>query len=640
MKEIALLDLLSCLASLSGAVILLFTGKYRIKKDIKVLILSVLLLLALYYISMFVEWWEITDKLEPYENLVGTLVPMVWIFLLYAFVQKISSNDLQNSKKSLDMALKGTRAGIWEWNIQTGQMTYNTRWAEMIGYALEEFEPLNISTFQKLIHPDDLKRSDELLQKHFKGEIDFYECEIRLKHKNGQWVWIMDRGMVIEHDKKGSPLRMAGTHIEITRQKMVEEELKEQIEKNLAISEKYFEQNKELSESLDKIRSINLELIRAKEKAEESDQLKSAFLANISHEIRTPMNGILGFASLLNKPDLKGEKQKEYIRLIQQSGKRMLNIINNLIDISKIESGQLDVNFENTDVTDLLDSLFLFFRPEAEKKKLQMSYSSEMEEDENRIMTDKTKLYEILNNLINNALKYTDKGQIDFGCSRTGNMVEFFVRDTGIGIPTEFHDKIFERFRQVNLNSATAVGGSGLGLTISKAYVEKLGGTIQVQSKPGEGSVFTFSLPYLKPVYEKQGPKTDSSIFNTDFKKITMLVAEDDDIGFWYLNELLSLNNITVLRAHDGNTAIKLCLDHPEIRLVLMDIKMPAMDGLAAIRQIRQFRKDLPIIIQTAYARSEDKEEAMQAGSDEYLTKPIRHEELFSMLKKYFPEGS
>jgi len=441
--------------------------------------------------------------------------------------------------------------------------------------------------------------------------------------------------MVIERDKKGNPSRIAGTHIEISRQKQVEKELKEQIEKNQAISEKYLEQNKELSESLEKIQSINLELRRAKEKAEESDQLKSAFLANMSHEIRTPMNGILGFAELLNKPDLKGEKQQEYIRLIQQSGKRMLNIINELIDISKIEAGQLDVKLENTDLEDLLRNLYLFYTPEAKKRGLSLLLSSSLEGEEKQIVTDKTKLVEILSNLISNAMKYTEKGRIDFGCSRAGNTVEFFVKDTGIGIPPDFHEKIFERFRQVNLNTSTSAEGSGLGLTISRAYVEKLGGKIGVYSKPGEGSVFTFSLPYHKPIPEKQVQKTEDDILSHDFGKITLLVADDDDIGFLYLHELLNLNNMTILRARNGKNAVELCRDHPEIKMVFMDIKMPVMNGLDAIRLIRQFRKDLPIIIQTAYARIEDREEALKAGCDEYLSKPIKQEELFTFLRKY-----
>jgi PAS domain S-box-containing protein len=546
MKGIAYLDLVSLIATLSGIVALLLTGKYRIRADTKLLIFSILFLLALYYSSMFVEWWGITDMLEPYEDFTGTLIPMMWIFLFYAFMQKISKIDLQESKKSLDMALKGTRAGTWEWNMQTGEIVYNRRWAEIIGYTLEELEPLNIATLKTLSHPEDQKRSDELLEKHLKGETDFYECEIRLRHKDGQWVWIMDRGMIIERDKKGNPLRMAGTHIEISRQKEVEKELKEQVEQNLAINKKYLEQNRELTESLKQIQSINLELRIAKDKAEESDQLKSAFLANVSHEIRTPMNGILGFAALLNKSDLKGDKQQEYIRLIQQSGRRMLSIINDLIDISKIEAGQLEIRLENTDLGELLHSLDLFYKPEAEKRGMSLLWSSGLTREENQIVTDKTKLYEILSNLISNALKYTEKGRIDFGCSRAGDAVEFFVRDTGIGISPEYHDKIFERFRQVNINAPTAAEGSGLGLTIAKAYVEKLGGKIEVRSKPGEGSVFTFSLPYHKPMPDKQVQKKDSGNFSGDFKKITVLVADDDDIGFLYLNELLSLNNINV----------------------------------------------------------------------------------------------
>ncbi|MBN1413761.1 MAG: response regulator [Bacteroidales bacterium] len=634
MKGIAYLDLVSLLASFSGIVVILFSGKYKIRTDIKLLLMGLLLILLLYYLSLFIEWYGITNALDPYEDLIGAFIPMMWAFIFYAFIQKISNVDLLESEKQLDMALKGTRAGLWDWNTQTGNIMLNERWGEMIGYNLTELEPLNINTWDNLIHPDDLAIAKELLQQHFNGELEFYECEVRLKHKNGKWIWVMNRGMVIEWDKKGKPARMTGTHIDISKQKQVEKELKELIERNQAINEKYLSQNRELTASIEQIKSINKELLQAKEKAEESDRLKSAFLANMSHEIRTPMNGILGFAQLLRNPQLEGDKQQVYINLIQQSGQRMLNIINDLIDISKIEAGQLEVKFDIVDVKDLLQNLYLFFKSEAGKKGLSFSFSNRLANEENQIITDKTKVYQILSNLINNAIKYTESGEINFGCVRAGNTIEFYIRDTGIGIPREYHEKVFERFRQVNTNFPVSQEGSGLGLTISKAYVEKLGGKIWVQSRPGEGSVFSFSVPVDTSVKEVRHQKAYSGSTAHDFGNIVILIVEDDEVSFIYLSELLRINNISTLHARNGKEAIELCKEHPEIKMVLMDIKMPVMNGIEAIQPIKKIRKELPVIVQTAYITGDDKEITLKAGADDYLTKPIREEELFSIIRK------
>ncbi|MBN2275925.1 MAG: response regulator [Bacteroidales bacterium] len=638
MKSVAVFDLISFLVTLSGMIVLLWIRKKRINRDIKLLIIGLLFLIILYDFSLFVEWSGITDELDPYEDLIGAMIPMMWAFLFYAFIQKIGNIDLLESENRLDMALKGTRAGLWDWNIQSGHVIYNERWAEIIGYKLKEIGPLNKETWTNHVHPDDLKKSDELLEKHFDGQTPFYECEIRMQHKNGEWIWVMDRGMVIERDNEGKPVRMTGTYIDITKQKSTEKKLNEQIEKNQAINKKYFDQNKELMASIEHIKSINQELITAKERAEESDRLKSAFLANMSHEIRTPMNGILGFASLLNSRKLDESKKQKYIALIRESGIRMLNIINDLIDISKIEAGQIEVQFARVNIKEILDEMYLFFKPEAEKRGLVFSYSSTLTDEDNMMITDITKLKQILSNLINNALKYTDKGKIDFGCSRAGNSVEFFVRDTGVGIPGDLREKVFERFRQVDLNVHRAKEGTGLGLTISKAYLEKMGGNIWMQSKPGEGSVFYFSIPYGNTLNDTQHKDSVSEDIIRYRQKATVLVAEDDEIGFIYLKELLSFYDISVLRANNGKEAVEMCKNNDEIQLVFMDIKMPEMDGLEAIQHIKQVRKSLPVIVQSAYAMNEDKERARKAGCEDYLTKPIKQNELNSVIKKYFDD--
>lgn len=244
-------------------------------------------------------------------------------------------------------------------------------------------------------------------------------------------------------------------------------------------------------------KQIEDELIQAKEKAEESDRLKSAFLANISHEIRTPMNGILGFAELLKEPTLVPEVQREYLEIIETSGQRMLSIINDLIDISKIEAGQMTLRIKSTNVNKLLHDLHLFFLPEVNSKNLDFDFHCDLPEEACVIDTDPTKLNQILTNLIKNAIKFTDKGLIKFGYKKAGGKLNFYVTDTGMGIPPDQNELIFERFRQSTINNLSRkFEGAGLGLAISKAYVEMLGGSIGIISEVGSGSTFYFDLPY------------------------------------------------------------------------------------------------------------------------------------------------
>ncbi len=239
-----------------------------------------------------------------------------------------------------------------------------------------------------------------------------------------------------------------------------------------------------------------IELQKAKDKAEESDRLKSAFLANMSHEIRTPMNGILGFSELLKNSDLTGEEQQEYIGIIEKSGARMLNIINNIIDISKIEAGQMKVDIRSTNINELTEYIYNFFKPEVESKGMNLAVKNSLKSEESDIYTDHEKVYAIFTNLVKNAIKYSNNGSIEFGYHKNGEFLECFVTDTGIGIPEDRQAVIFERFVQADISDMQARQGAGLGLAITKAYVEMLNGKIWLQSEPGKGSTFYFTIPY------------------------------------------------------------------------------------------------------------------------------------------------
>ncbi|HEX3007706.1 MAG TPA: response regulator [Bacteroidales bacterium] len=394
----------------------------------------------------------------------------------------------------------------------------------------------------------------------------------------------------------------------------------------------------ELKQTQEMLQRQNEELKAAKEKAEESDRLKSAFMANMSHEIRTPMNGILGFADLLKAPNLSGESQKKFIEIIELSGRRMLDIINDLIDISKIESGQVEINKERFHIGDLMDELLDFFTPEAKRREIRMSCRVNLPSSMLYIRTDRTKLAQIITNLIKNALKFTGKGgYITFGCSvQDKNHIYFWVEDNGRGIRKELQEKIFDRFRQGEVSQTEIHEGVGLGLSITKALVEMLGGEIGVDSEPDRGSEFYFSLPYKK---QESSAETKSEEDDSDsaasFPCVNILIAEDDQPSYLLLKEILLQNNINSYHVSNGRDAVEMIKDHSDINLVLMDVKMPVMDGLEATREIKKVRAEVPVIAQSAFASESNIRNALEAGCSDYITKPIRINVLLSKIAEH-----
>lgn len=382
------------------------------------------------------------------------------------------------------------------------------------------------------------------------------------------------------------------------------------------------------------------ELIKAKEKAEESDRLKSAFLANMSHEIRTPMNGILGFTGLLKKPMLSGEKQQNYIRIIEESGIRMLNTINDIIDISKIESRQIQVSISDINLNRQMDELFEFFLPETTKKNIRFSITKMLPDQLAHIKTDKEKLDSVLINLIKNAIKYTHAGDIEFGCildeKSKGTELKFYIKDTGIGIPKLRLEAIFERFVQADIQDSQAYEGSGLGLAISKAYVEMLGGKIWVESEEEVGSEFYFSIPYVGKNIEIPNKDIEDSNEQAVKKELKVLIVEDEEFSIEYLKAILEECIKDLFIAKTGIEAVKMCRENPDIDLILMDIKIPEIDGYEATRRIREFNKDVYVLAQTAFAQSGDREKCIEAGCNNYITKPINQDKLLEIIANQF----
>ena len=380
------------------------------------------------------------------------------------------------------------------------------------------------------------------------------------------------------------------------------------------------------------------ELQRAKEKAEESDLLKSAFLANMSHEIRTPMNGILGFVELLKEPKLSGEEQKEFIKIIEESGKRMLNIINDIISISKVEAGQTEIVQSDTNINDQIRYIHTFFKPEAESRGIELLYKTGLQDQESSMHTDREKIYAIFTNLVKNALKFTDKGSIELGYVKKGDMLEFYVKDTGVGIHFNQQEIIFERFRQASESLARNFEGAGLGLAITKAYVNMLKGRIWVKSEFGHGSTFYFTIPYRPQMVERISPSSFmvEKLEDMDIRKLTVLIAEDDNVSNFYLTRLIHSFGKEIIRVKSGLDAAEACRTHMNIDLILMDVHMPVMDGYEATRIIRTFNQQVIIFAQTALNLKGERDKAILAGCNDFLSKPISINEFTLLVKKYF----
>ncbi len=506
--------------------------------------------------------------------------------------RKKNSLILQESEAKFRMFTNQSVEGITVADMDGNYVFVNPAFCKMSGYSKEEL--LKLSVFE-------MKAEEQPSHSFFesKGKYEGIPIRVKLKKKNGKEYITEVTGKTISINHKDLVL---GTIRDISERVLAEHEL-----------------------------------IMAKEKAEESDRLKSAFLSNMSHEIRTPMNGILGFTQLLKEPQLTGPEKEEFIEVIEKSGERMLSTINDIVDISRIESGVVEIINSEFSVNEIMEELFIFFNQEAHSKGLELLYTASLTKKETTIFSDKRKLEGILTNLIKNAIKYSDIGTISFGCSIkeiTGKKrLEFYIKDTGIGIPKGRINAIFNRFEQADIGDARVFEGSGLGLAISKSYVEMLGGNIRVESQEGIGSTFTFSIPYQGQkevtnehlIHEKMEHKSLSNLF--------VLVAEDDEISRFLFRSIFENKFRKIIYTKTGMETVAEIKKNPEIDIILMDIKMPRMNGLVATKKIREFNPDVKIIAQTSYGFSTDKDKALEAGCNDYLTKPIKIDVLFSKIQ-------
>lgn len=408
-------------------------------------------------------------------------------------------------------------------------------------------------------------------------------------------------------------------------------------------AEKKLAEHKTNLERLVETRTKELQIqIGERKTAEESDKLKSAFLANMSHELRTPMNAIIAFSNFLREPDINNQKRNEYLDHITTAGDSLLRLIDDIIDIAKIESKQLKLFIQPTNINRLLNELFKVFselRVKDDKKHIR--FTKKMDAEFNYIInTDSQRLKQVLTNLIENAFKYTDKGKIEIGFETTEQSVEFYVSDTGIGIPKDKLDLIFNRFYQLNHLKDRKAGGTGLGLAISKNLVKLLGGKIWVESIQGKGSKFSIKIPVesikkqVNPAFKPEEKKSKMLKPGYNWNNVTILVAEDEDLNYKVLDTCLTRTQAHIIRAKDGASAVEICKNQ-KVDLVLMDIQMPGMDGYEATQEIKRMNNRTPVIAQTSFAMVGEKERCLQAGCDDFVTKPLNIDTLLNKIENY-----
>jgi len=544
--------------------------------------------------------------------------------------EKAARQALQQSEEQLAYALEATNEGLWDWNILSGHVFYSSIWMKSLGYKPQEVTP-HFSFWKSLVHPDDMPRVMEKINAHFENHTVNYECEYRLRTRAGDYLWFLDRGKVVSRDEHGNPLRMVGTDVDITNKKNNEFKLKEAIES-----------------------------------AEIANQSKSEFLANMSHEIRTPMTAILGYTDLLAEDgdtNLSPLKRTETINTIRNNANHLLTIINDILDMSKIEAGKMTVERIETHPAQIVEETISLLKSRADGKGItvQAEYEGLIPE---RISSDPTRIRQILMNLVGNAIKFTEIGSVTIRMTHLAeeNLLQFRVTDTGIGMTPQQRDSIarFKAFTQADGSTTREFGGSGLGLRISNTLAMMLGKSIKVVSLEGVGSTFTVSIdsgdltgvPMLtseeiaartkKTETKRNQPTATSNEKPLQGRRI--LLAEDGPDNQRLISFLLKKAGAEVEVAENGQIAVEKInaandQDSP-FHVTLMDMQMPILDGYDATHQLREEGYQGPIVALTAHAMAEDRQKCLNAGCDDYATKPLNRTKLISLLVKYCDLGS
>lgn len=505
---------------------------------------------------------------------------------------------LQKSEEMYRSLIETANEGVCLMDTRQNIIFVNARFASMLGYTVEEMQNME---FEKLILKEDLADNALRYKNRLKGLAEQYER--KLQKKGGDIIWTIISATPLNNEN-GETQGSVAMFTNITERKKVETELE-----------------------------------KAKEKAEESDRLKSAFLANMSHEIRTPLNAIIGFSELSNDPDITAEEREYFSQIIKSRSADLLSIISDILDISKLDARQMKINETQGSLNKMLNELYAAYNNKAlqgKKQNIELVLNNELEKGELIIETDFTRLNQILSNLLNNAFKFTEYGKIEIGCRLLlNNQLQFYIKDTGIGIPKGKLDNIFERFSQVETTVTKQYGGTGLGLSISKGLAELLGGTIYAESVENKGSTFFVTIPFKSINRIPSVINVSDDDDNGNITGKTVLIVEDDVYNNLFLEKLMKSVNIKFYNARNGRTALDLFKNHQEIEVILLDIQLPDISGLDIAKAIKSLRGNVIIIAQTGFASEDDRLKCKEAGCDDFISKPIEKNKILKLLSKY-----
>ncbi len=552
--------------------------------------------------------------------------PKIMAILLDITDRKEYVRELQQKNRFIQTILDNLPIGLALNKFNEGSTTYmNKRFTEIYGWQEEELT--DISNFFNKVYPDKKYREEitnRIMKDMNSGDPAQMHWEnITITRKDGQKRIINAVNIPMVEQNT-----MVSTVMDVTELKQAEHDL--------------LEKNREYESLNEELQQTNEEVLLAKEQAEKSDQLKTVFLNNMSHEIRTPMNGIMGFSRLLENPDLEDDKRNYYIRIIRNSGEQLLRVIDDILKISELETKQVTMDESEVCLNDLMMEVFSVFELQSKERNLHLQLNKALSDADSTIMIDRGKLLNVINNLVENALKYTPEGFVEIGYTLDQNTLILYVKDTGIGISPENQEKIFERFVQEETELTRHTGGLGIGLSIAKENIELLGGALTIESAKGDGSTFCVRLPYKPASGKRRGDRAGRSGTTRKKNRATILVVEDEEMNYLYIEELLKEDTFCsyhLLHARTGEEALNRCRNDRSIDLVLLDIKLPGMSGHDVVREIRTFDEKILVIAQTAYSTPGDKKLALEAGCNEFLTKPISKESLMAAIREYFPHA-
>ncbi|WP_135081883.1 hybrid sensor histidine kinase/response regulator [Terasakiella sp. SH-1] len=513
--------------------------------------------------------------------------------------QRQAKEQAKKEHRQLEEIIWSTQVGTWEWNVQTNEVQINDRFAEMLGYQQSELLPLSLQTWTDNTHPQDLAVAQALIEETFANKRDHYETEFRMICKDGRHIWVASKGNVVEWSPDGKPVRMSGTHADITHKKKLE-----------------------------------TDLMAATKAAEAANLAKSEFLATMSHELRTPMMGIRGVLELLRENKAVKPTEEGLLDDLDESSRTLMALLDDILDLSKIEAGQLQLDVHAWEPAKIVESIVHLFIPSAQKKEIQLTTNA-LEYADYWCRIDDIRIRQIISNLVSNAVKFTPEGTVHVGVTiepdGEKDTLIIAVKDSGIGIAQDKLESIFQRFQQADQSTTKKYGGTGLGLAISHELSEMMGGVLSVESELGKGTVFSLSLP-VTPAQKPHDHQTVQKIL----KPLKILMAEDNPINQKVVTSMLNRHDHQVLVANNGREAVEMAAqDHFD--LVLMDIQMPEMDGMEAARRIRQSdgpNAKKPIIAFTADAIKEHRQHFLDAGIDAVVIKPVKFERLFEEISK------